>query len=254
MRFLSRTCAGLAFVAYNVLVPLALTQEPSAGVVILANHGQLGGVNVSSGASVFSGDLLQTDEEGQIQIQAGRTKLVLQPSSALRLFRVGGHAVVELERGTMNYSTPGTGEELVIFGLDVRLVPTHGTATAGQVTVVSRCEVRATSQTGTLEVTSGKETKTIEETKSYSVTSDFGVEYHDSWKPIPDEYPDFDPKSRYHRSHSHGPCGLAADQPSKPPTPALGGHFKLAAAIVGGGVICLALCRDFESPDRPTAH
>jgi len=254
MQLLGRICAGLLLISYSVLVPLGLGQESSAGVVIQASHGQLGGVNVSSGASVFSGDLLQTDEEGQIQIQAGRTKLVLQPNSTLRLFRAGGHAVVELDRGSMNYSMPGTGEELVIFGLDVRLVPTRGTATAGQVTVVSRCEVRATSQTGTLEVTSGKETKTVEETKTYSVRSDFGVEYRDSWKPIPEDYPDFDPNSKYHRSHSHGPCGLAENQPGQTPARPLGGHFKLAAAIVGGGVTCLVLCRDFESPDNPRAH
>jgi hypothetical protein len=253
MRFHGRTCVGLLLVAYSVLVPLGLGQEPSAGVVLQANHGQLGGANVSSGASIFSGDLLQTDEEGQIQVQLGRTKLVLQPSSALRVFRAGSHAVVELDRGTMNYSTVSGSEELVIFALDVRLVPARGT-TAGQVTVVSRCEVRATSQTGTVEVASGKETKTIEETQTYSVRSDFGVEYHDSWKPIPEEYPDFDPNSKYHRSHSHGPCGLAANPPSQAPAHALGGHFKLAAAIIGGGVTCLVLCRDFESPDKPTAH
>jgi hypothetical protein len=254
MQFLSRITAGLLLVAYSVLAPLCLGQDSAAGVVVQANHGQLGGANVSSGASIFSGDLLQTDEEGQIQIQVGRTKLVLQQSSALRLFRAGGHAVVELDRGAINYATPGVGEELVIFALDVRLVPTRGTATAGQVTVVSRCEVHATSQTGTVEVTSGKETKTVEETKTYSVRSDFGVEYHDSWKPIPDDYPDFDPNSKYHRSHSHGPCGLAESQPSQTPARPLGGHFKLAAAIIGGGVTCLALCRDFVSPDKPTAH
>jgi hypothetical protein len=254
MQFPGRACVVLVLISYSVLVPLGLGQESSAGVVIQANHGQLGGANVSSGASIFSGDLLQTDEEGQIQVQVGRTKLVLQPSSALRVFRSGSHAVVELDRGTLNYSTVSGGEELVIFGLDVRLVPTRGMATAGQVTVVSRCEVRATSQTGTLEVSSGKETRTIEETKTYSVRSDFGVEYHDSWKPIPDEYPDFDPNSKYHRSHSHGPCGLAANQPTQVPAHPVGGHFKLAAAIIGGGVTCLALCREFESPDKPTGH
>src|SRR5262249_7531627 len=125
-------------------------------------------------------------------------------------------------------------------------------AAIGQVTIVSRCEVRATSQTRTMDVTVGKETKTIEETKTYTVRSDFGIEYHDSWKPTPSDYPDFDPNSAYHRSHSHSACGLAADHPNQAPTPALSGtHFKVGAAIIGVGVTCLVVCRSFESPDRP---
>jgi len=253
MRFFRGFFATVLVLSSGVLVPLVLGQESAAGVVLQANRAQIAGAAVSSGASVFSGDLLVTDEEGQLQVQVGRSKVVLQPSSSLRLFRSGTQSVVELERGTMNYATSGTGEELVIYALDVRLVPLRTAPTAGQVTVVSRCEVRATSQTQTLDVTSGKETKTIEETKTYTVRSDFGVEYHDSWKPVPADYPDFDPNSTYHRSHSHGPCGLA-DVPRQAPAPALSSHFKVAAAIIAGGVTCIILCRDFESPDKPTAH
>jgi len=253
MRLLSRFFAVVLLVSSGVLVPSSSAQQTAAGVVLQANHAQIAGANVSSGASVFSGDLIVTDEEGQLQVQVGRSKVVLQPSSSLRLFRSGAQAVVELERGTVNYATSGTGEELVIYALDVRLVPLRTAPTAGQVTVVSRCEVRATTQTATLDVTSGKETKTIEETKTYSVRSDFGVEYRDSWKPIPADYPDFDPNSTYHRSHSHGPCGLA-DVPHQLPNPPLGGHFRIAAAIIGGGVTCIILCRDFESPDKPKGN
>ena len=251
MRSSSGICAGVLFVLCGVLVPLCLGQEISPGLVIQANHAQIGGAAVSSGATVFSGDLLSTGEEGQIQVQAGRAKIVLQQNGALRLFRSGGRTVVELDRGTMNYATSGSGEELVVYALDVRLVPLRTAPTTGQVTVVSRCEVRATSQTGTLDVTSGKETKTIEETKTYTVRSDVGIEYHDSWKPIPADYPDFDPNSSYHRSHSHGPCGIA-DVPRQVPRAAISGtHFKIGAAILVGGVTCLVLCRDFESPDKP---
>jgi hypothetical protein len=254
MRLCIRFCFAAFSISWLVPVPLCLGQEPSAGVVIQANRAQIGGASLSSGASVFSGDLLVTDEEGQVQIQAGRAKVVLQPNSSLRLFRSAGQTVVELERGIINYATSGTGEELVIFALDVRLVPLRTAPATGQVTIVSRCEVRATSQTSTLDVTSGKETKTVEETKTYSVRSDFGVEYHDSWKPVPADYPDFDPNSYYHRSHSHGPCGLA-DVPHQAPASAMSStHFKIGAAIVGGGVTCLILCRDFESPDKPRAH
>src|SRR5262249_43981423 len=119
-----------------------------------------------------------------------------------------------------------------------------------QVTVVSRCEMKATSQIHMFDVTSGKEIKTIEETKTYNVRSEFGIEYHDSWRPVPDDYSDFDPNSHYHRSHSHSACGLVAKETGPAPKAALGSHFKVAAAVVAIGVICLVICPDFESPDK----
>ena len=152
----------------------------------------------------------------------------------------------------MNYSV-APGDALIIYALDSRLVPEAATGATGQITIVSRCELRATSQTHTLNVTSGKETKAIEETKTYSVRSDFGIEYHDSWKPVPSNYPEFDPNSAYHRSHSHSACGLAQGHPTQPPAPG-SSHFAAGAAIVGAAVVCLVLCRGFESPDRPSAH
>ena len=232
-----------------VLPVPGLAQEPAAGVVLQASHGQVGATKVSSGTSLFSGDLVSTDDQGQVQIQAGGTKLVLQASSSIRLFRSAGQIVAELERGTVDYATSGRNEELVIYALDSRLVPNPGAPAAGQITVVSRCELRATSRTSTLEVRSGKETKTIEESKSYSVRADFGVEYHDSWKPVPADYPEFDANSAYHRSHSHGPCGLAKASKGQPRT--AGSHFDAAVPVVAGVVLCVVLCREFESPDKP---
>jgi hypothetical protein len=243
-------CAGLGIAGWLILVPVSIGQTSVAGVVTLANQALLAGSTVSPGATVFSGDLVATEEEGQIQVQAGRIKLTLLPQSSFRIFRAGEIVVVELERGGMTYST-AAGDDLTIYALDARLVPERAGGATGQVTVVSRCEVKATSQTHTLEVTSGKETKTIEETKTYSVRSEFGIEYHDSWKPVPADYPEFDPNSRYHRSHSHSACGLVAKENGPAPKAALGSHFKVAAAVVAVGVTCLVLCPDFESPDKP---
>src|SRR5215470_9176813 len=179
--------ASLIICCWLVLVPVCLGQTSIAGVVTLANRASLAGANVTSGTTVFSGDLVTTDDDGQIQIQAGRSKISLQPQSSFRVFRAGERLVVELERGTMMYVTP-TGGELTIYALDARMLPADASGGTGQVSIVSRCEMKATSQVSTLDVTSGKETKTIEEGKTYTVRSDFGIEYHDSWKPVPSEY------------------------------------------------------------------
>lgn len=243
-------CAVLGIVSCLALVPVSIGQTSVAGVVTLSNRALLAGSSVSAGATIFSGDLVATEEDGQIQVQAGRIKLALQPQSSFRVFRAGETVVVELERGTLTYST-AAGDDLIIYALDTRLVPERAGGGTGQVTVVSRCEMKATSQTHTLEVTVGKETKTIEETKTFSVRSEFGVEYSNSWKPVPADYPEFDPNSSYHRSHSHSACGLVAKEAGSAPKAALSSHFKVAAAAVAIGVTCLVVCLDFESPDKP---
>jgi len=46
---------------------------------------------------------------------------------------------------------------------------------------VSHCEAKATALHSTLEATSGKETRTIETNKSYSVLPEIRVDYNDSW-------------------------------------------------------------------------
>jgi len=243
-------CASVAIVVSAFIVPVCIGQTSVAGVVTLANQALLGGASLSDGATVFSGDLISTQEEGQVQIQAGRVKLTLQAEGSFRVFRAGERVVVELERGTMTYAVTAS-DDLTIYALDTRLAPEHADGASGMVTVVSRCEVKATSQKQTIAVTAGKETKTIEETKTYTVRSEFGVEYHDSWKPTPSDYPDFDPNSTYHHTHSHSACGLVAKEGDSGAKQALGSHFKLAAAVIAGGVTCLVICRDFESPSTP---
>src|SRR5215831_6550868 len=117
-----RFSVSLIICCWLVLVPVCLGQTSVAGVVTLANRASLAGATVTSGATVFSGDLVTTDDDGQIQIQAGRTKVSLQPQSSFRVFRTGERGVVELERGTMTYVT-ATGGELTIYALDARMVP-----------------------------------------------------------------------------------------------------------------------------------
>src|SRR5262249_31516549 len=106
IRVIILTCICVA------LVPVAIGQTSAAGVLTLANRASISGANASSGSTVFSGDLITTQDDGQVQLQAGRTKLTLQPQSSFRVFRTGDRVVVELERGTMTYATT-SGDDLV---------------------------------------------------------------------------------------------------------------------------------------------
>ena len=240
-------------VACVLLAPFADAQAPTpAGVVVLAEQATLGSAKLTEGTTAYSGDLLRTETGGRIQIQIEKVQLTLAENSSARVFRNGHRIVVEVEKGTVAYVTSGNGEDLEFYALDIRLVPQTSKPSAGQVSVPSRCEVRATATRSTIEATSGKESKTIEETKSYSVTSEVAVDYHDSWVPVLSDYPDFAKDSDYHHSHGHAACPAAYNQARRPPLQALGpGHFR---EIVAGAVVLLTIGivhEALESPDRP---
>jgi len=227
-------------------------QVTPAGVVTIASRATLGDQAVSVGSTVFSGDLLKTEDKGSLSVQSGTVQIALGPNASVRIFHNLNRVIVEVERGAIAYTAKGTNEDLTIFALDIRLVPKTSAPASGQVSIVSRCDVNVTASHSTIDVTSGRENRTIEETKSFRVLSEFGVDYRDSWQPVLTDYPEFPRDAEYHKSHSHVACPAGVWQAAKPPVSALGaGHFQ---EIVGGVVIiltCLALCEVFEIPDRP---
>jgi hypothetical protein len=108
-----------------------------------------------------------------------------------------------------------SGGSLKIDAVDVRVRPQSPALTAGQVTL-ENCAVVVTSRVQSLEVTAGKETKIIEEGKSYRVS-------------IP------------------GACG---GRSSNVPQPAVHGRF-LAIPIAIGVITVIGVQEALESPDRP---
>jgi hypothetical protein len=228
-------------------------QSVPAGVVGIASNATLGSTTLSEGATVFSGDPLKTGDSGRLQVQSGSMQFVLGANSAARIFREDNRFLVELERGSVAYTARGGSEDLTLYALDVKFLPKTSAMAAGQITIVSRCNLNATATHSSIEVTSGRETRTVEESKSFRVLSAVGVDYRDSWKPVLSDYPEYPRDAEYHHSHDHIAC--AADltqQAHKVPIAALGsGHF---GEIVGGGVAVIGVIgviKALESPDRP---
>jgi len=56
-------------------------------------------------------------------VRVGPLSLELQGSSAVHIYRAPYGAIVELNRGTVVYTTPGTQENIVIVASDVRVTP-----------------------------------------------------------------------------------------------------------------------------------
>jgi hypothetical protein len=99
--------------------PLAAQQAEPAGAVANANNATAGTL-VSSGTTIFSGDLLKTGDAGRLQVQSGTMQFVFDANSAARIFRSGNRVVVELERGLVSYSAKGVSGNLTLFAQDIK--------------------------------------------------------------------------------------------------------------------------------------
>jgi len=251
MNFIAKPASLFLFALVLCPNPAHAQQLASAGVVTVATNSTIGNGNVTEGTTVFSGDLLKTGDQGHLSVQSGTLQFALGENSAARIFRNLDRTIVELERGTLAYTAKGVNESVTIFALDIRFAPQTSLQVAGQISILSRCDVSVTAIRGTVDVTSGRETKTVQESKSYRVLSDLGVDYRDSWQPVLNDYPDYPRDTQYHHSHDHVACAAAANNAQKPPFALTGGHFR---EIIGGAVAIVTswvVHEALESPDRP---
>jgi len=105
---------------------------------------------------------------------------------------------------------------LPLFAQDIKFVPRTTELAVGQITIVSRCDVQASTSRSSLEATSGKETRTIDANKSYSVIPLFGVDYNDSWKPTLQDYPEYRAMPITTARTTTSPVRLAIKNPKAP--------------------------------------
>lgn len=242
--------AALLFLALCVCSNLAHAQQLAPVAVVTSSmNSTIGSAAVREGTTVFSGDLLRTGDKSHLNVQSGTVQFTLGENSSARIFRTGTRTVVEIERGTLAYTAKGANEDLSLFALDVRIVPKTVLPAAGQVSIISRCGVSVTAVRSAIEVTSGRETRTVDESRSFRVISEFGVDYRDSWQPVLADYPEYPREAEYHRSHGHVACPAAAWQ--GPRSPVGIGHFReivIGIALIGA---VPAIHEVFESPDRP---
>jgi hypothetical protein len=225
---------------------------PQAGIVTMATGATDWGSTITEGGTVYSGDLLKTGDNGRLQVQVGTIQFVLSGNSSARIFHDGNRTLVEVERGILGYSVRGVNENLVLYAQDVKIVPRTNVAAVGQIDINTRCSLIVTSTHSPIDITSGKETHTIEESKSFRVTSVEGVDYKDDWKPVLTDYPEYPRDADYHHSHGHVACPAAyIEQARHAPIAGGSGHFT---ELVGGTVAVVTgiiVHKAFESPDRP---
>jgi hypothetical protein len=190
-------------------------QTAPAGVVLQSSSARLNTSDASIGTTLYDGDRLETQDKGALSLRSGQVQLTLPEDSLLWMNHENSVLTPNLQRGTVLFRAE-TGEGVEIQADDVRVRPHEPVLTVGEVTL-EKCDVLVTARTQSLEVTAGKETKVLEEGKSYRVAR-------------------------------IGACGGAQIHPPLSPAQS---RFFLIPAAVGVGVLIWVLDKGPESPDHP---
>ena len=119
VRLFSVAAAFGLVVALAPVLAQAPPSNPALGLVAKSVSGHIGEAAVTEGATVYSGDYLSTEENGSLLVRVGALSLELQASTGAHIYRAPYGAVVELNHGTVVYTTPGTQENIVIVASDV---------------------------------------------------------------------------------------------------------------------------------------
>jgi len=245
MRIARFFCLAGFFVFSCVSVP-ALAQTPPAnpalGLVAKSVSGHIGDAAASEGATVYSGDYLSTEDAGSMLVRVGALSLELQGSSAVHIYRAPYGEVVELNRGTVVYTTPGAQKNIVIVASDVRVTPVLSLADLGRVSMVNPCSITVYSQRGQVNVQVGSESHLIEEAKAYRVHAENEISYRKYLSPDDSDYHDY---------HEHRPCAPAEMAKGKSPIAPGQNHFLYLAGGVAGIATAWGIDRALESPSRP---
>ena len=160
----------LFFVAANASI-LAAQQTRSAalGMVVKAENAQVDKAPASEGSTIYSGDYLSTDNGGSLLLRVGTLSLNLESASGAHIYRTPYGAIVELDEGSVVYTTAGNKENIVVVANDVRITPVLSAADLGRVSINDPCNVTVYSQRGQANVQSGSESHYVEEGKAYRV-------------------------------------------------------------------------------------
>jgi hypothetical protein len=235
-------CLVAAVATTMFVVPTFPAQNQTAGVVLEAEHTLMENAQITAGASIFSGDVLNTDSEGHAQVRIGQTRFQLLPNTEAAFFSTERGPVAELRHGSLIVSDNAP-ESFRVYASDVLVVPTSDRPILGQITIESPCEVKITSEHGRLEAKVGRETKTIEEAHSYSVRPEYSV--RDTRMPAVS--PDDD---AFHRGHIHANCA-APPQHHAMKRPIAPSHFTMVVGGAIGIITVIGVKEALESPDRP---
>ena len=160
--------AALSLTLIEAPVMAAPASSPSVplGVVMAAENSNVGAGVTASGATIYDGDRLKTEENSTLRVRLGSGQMVLRQNTITDVHALSNGFSASLDSGTVVVSSPaGQTFQLIADGATIR--PANAQAASGQISRISETELVLTGTRGTLEVTMGDEVKTVEAGSSY---------------------------------------------------------------------------------------
>ncbi|HMD41622.1 MAG TPA: hypothetical protein VKH45_00990 [Candidatus Acidoferrum sp.] len=233
----------LVLSAANASVIAAQQSKGTAlGLVVKAESAQVDKATANEGTTIYSGDYLATENGGSLLVRVGGLSLNLEAASGAHIYRTPYGAIVELDEGSVVYTTPGNNENIVVVANDVRVTPALSVADLGRVSINDPCNVTVYSQRGQVNVQSGSESHFVQEGKAYKVRAENEVSYRQYVSPEDNDY---------HNYHGHKPCGPVEMIKGHAPIAAGQSHFLLVTGVLAGTATGIGIWKALESPNRP---
>jgi hypothetical protein len=228
---------GTLSVSLSILLSMSLLTKPAlansglgSGTVVSAESAHLGTAAVTAGATIFSGDKLDTSPSGSIQIRAGAARLVLPSSSRLVWGGEGGSAGATLVGGTVAFSTSRE-NAFVLHASTAAFKPRGDEPTVANVTLLNPKELVVRCSRGAMLIAVEDDVRVVSEGMAYHVV--------------------LDPEAAVPPGASPAPATRANWGQNQPPIKAGKSKFIWYAIAFTAIVTGIALWRAWESPDRP---
>jgi len=171
LRDLSRIIAAVVLSFGLTAASITSASTPGFGTVVSAQHAHVGRAAASVGTTVFSGDSLDTEELGSLQVRAGAARLRLPAASRVTWGTEEGTAAATLKNGTAIFSTANA--KAFALHASTAVIRANGDGPAvGSVSIVNAKELRVSCSRGSLAISVDDDTKTVAEGTAYRVMLD----------------------------------------------------------------------------------
>jgi hypothetical protein len=196
------------------------------GTVVSADRAHVGSAAATVGTTVLSGDTLDTDKFGSLQIRAGAARLLLTSASQVTWANEESGAAATLKNGTAIFSTANS-KAFALHAGTALIRPNSDAATVGSVTILSPKELAVSCSHGALAISVEDDTKVVAEGTAYRIVLD------------PDDTQAQD---------TNNPPPM---YPNKPPRKSGRDRFLMFILIFAGVGTGIGIYYALESPDRP---
>ena len=223
-----RGCLAALLCASLIAAPSWSAPVNALGTIVAADRAHLSDTAASPGATVFSGDRVNTEAGGSLQLRTSGSRVFFAASSSAALTESAGTPQLTLLSGTTVFST-ATSKGLELLFNDVHLRPLADGPTIAQVRIAGPKELLVTTRRGALLFSLEGDSEVLPEGNTFRVTLD------------PPE-----------AAAAQGPRGVGA--PGYGKTARKAGRNRFAILVITAGIVVptiLALHEAWESPDKP---